>query len=92
MGIACTFHLLVAGIQEATAKLLCDMPVDLMCKVDSSLPLALVLRNSESCRAFCQAMRDDSLWELLLQRDFPHCAHSEASSGSWCTEYQRQVY
>jgi len=80
-----------AGIQEATAKMLCEMPVDLRCKIDSSLPLALVLRNSESCRAFCQAMRDDSLWELLLRRDFPHFVPSEASSGSWCTEYQHQL-
>ena len=71
--------------------MLCEMPVDLRCKIDSSLSLALVLRNSESCRAFCQAMHDDSLWELLLRRDFPHYTPSEASSGSWCTEYQHQV-
>merc|ERR1712086_747453 len=79
-----------AGIQEATAKMLCEMPVDLRCKIDSSLPLALVLTNSESCRAFCEAMRDDSLWELLLRRDFPHYMPPAASSGSWCAQYKQQ--
>ena len=71
--------------------MLCEMPIDLRCKIDSSLPLALVLTNSESCRAFCEAMRDDSLWELLLRRDFPHYVPPAASSGSWCAQYKQQV-
>jgi len=70
--------------------MLCEMPVDLRCKIDSSLPLALVLTNSESCRAFREAMRDDSLWELLLRRDFPHYMPPAASSGSWCAQYKQQ--
>merc|ERR1712166_964949 len=79
-----------AGIQKAMAQMLCEMPAHLLCKINSSLPLALVLRNSESCRAFCEAMHDDSLWKWWLRRDFPHYTPPAASSGSWCTQYKQQ--
>ena len=82
---------LIAGIKEATAQMLCEMPVHLLCKIDSSLPLALVLRNSESCRAFREAMHDDSLWEWWLRRDFPHYMPPAASSGSSYAQYKQQV-
>merc|ERR1712166_1737645 len=80
-----------AGIQKAMAQMLCEMPAHLLCKIDSSLPLALVLRNSESCRAFREAMHDDSLWEWWLRRDFPHYTPPAASSGFWCTQHKKHT-
>ena len=71
--------------------MLCEMPLDLRCKIDSTLPLVLVLRSSESCRAFCEAMRDESLWEQWLFRDFPHYVPPAANSSSCYTQYTQQV-
>ena len=52
--------------------MLCEMLVYFLCKIDAALPLALVLRSSESCRAIRDAMRDESLWEQFLCHDFPY--------------------
>ena len=98
MGIACASLLpsfqcavLVAGIKEAMAQMLCVMPAHLLSKIDSTLPLELVLCNSESCRAFSEAMRDESLWEQWLWRDFPHYESPAANSSSWYAQYRQQV-
>ena len=83
--------LLVAGIEKAMAQMLCEMPAHLLCKIDSTLPLALVLRNSESCRAFREAMHDESLWECWLRRDFPHYTRPAACSSCCYAQYTQQV-
>jgi hypothetical protein len=84
-------HCAVAGAEEPIAQMLCEMPTHLLCKIDSTLPLGLVLRNSESCCAFCEAMRDESLWEWWLRRDFPHYVPAAASSSSCYAQYKQQV-